>query len=161
VERWQNFFLGELGASAALAGLIFVSLSVNQARILEVASLPERGLQALLALLLVLVVSSVMLIPAQTPLLVGVEILVVSGGQIATLTAVQRAELSRVSAEYRGHARTLAGLTQLAAWLFVLGALLLILRADWVGAYALAPGALLSFTVAGMNAWVLLIEINR
>jgi hypothetical protein len=161
VEPWQNFFLGELGASAALAGLIFVSLSVNQARILELASLPERGLQALLALLLVLVVSSVMLIPAQPPLLVGAEILLVAGGQIAVLTAVQRTELRGVAAEYRGHARTLAGLTQLAAWLYVLGALLLIVRGDWAGIYAFAPGTLLCFMVAGLNAWVLLIEINR
>jgi hypothetical protein len=31
----EQFFFGELGAAAALAGLLFVSISVNQERILE------------------------------------------------------------------------------------------------------------------------------
>jgi hypothetical protein len=161
MEPWQNFFQGELGASAALAGLIFVSLSVNQARILAVASLPERGLQALLALFLVLIVASLMLIPSQAPWLKGAEILAVTGVQIAALGCVQRAELRQVAAEYRGNSLRLAGLTQLASWFCVLAAILLIARADWAGVYALVPGTLLSFTAAGVNAWVLLIEINR
>ena len=34
MEAWSNFSLGELGAAAAFAGLLFVSISVNQERIL-------------------------------------------------------------------------------------------------------------------------------
>jgi len=44
---WDNFFQGELGAAAALAGLLFVSVSVNQARILELGRMADRGLEAL------------------------------------------------------------------------------------------------------------------
>ena len=29
MEPWSNFSLGEFGAAAALAGLLFVSISVN------------------------------------------------------------------------------------------------------------------------------------
>ncbi len=48
MEPWANFFLGELGASAALAGLLFVSLSVNQSRILELGRIAARGMAALM-----------------------------------------------------------------------------------------------------------------
>ncbi len=71
MEPWANFFLGELGASAALAGLLFVSLSVNQSRILELGRIAEPGLEALIMLALVLVVSSLALVTAQTPRLFG------------------------------------------------------------------------------------------
>ncbi len=32
---WENFFIAELGASAALAGLVFVGLSINLTKILN------------------------------------------------------------------------------------------------------------------------------
>jgi modulator of FtsH protease len=161
MEGWQNFFLGELGASAALAGLIFVSLSVNQERVLASPSLPERGLEALMALFLVLIVSSLMLVPNQGPRLVGTEVLAVAVVQIVVLFMVQRIEYTRVEAPYRHNMVSLAIATQAAAWLFGLGALLLILRADWLGLYVMVPGTLLCFICGGINAWVLLIEINR
>ncbi len=161
MESWQNFFLGELGASAALAGLIFVSLSVNQARILELASLPERGLQALLALFLVLLVSSVMLVPAQGPPAVGMEIIALAAIHIVSLFLIQRTEIRCIAIEYRHNAVRMAVLSQLAAWPFAAAGGLLVARDDWAGLYVLVPATLLSFAVAGFNAWVLLIEINR
>jgi len=44
---WDTFFQGELGAAAALAGLLFVSVSVNQTKILELGRMADRGLEAL------------------------------------------------------------------------------------------------------------------
>ena len=134
---------------------------MNQARILELASLPERGLQALLALFLVLLVSSVMLVPAQGPPAVGVEIIVLAGIHIVSLFLIQRTEIRTIAVEYRHNAVRMAALSQLAAWPFVIAGVMLIMRDDWAGLYALVPATLLSFAVAGFNAWVLLIEINR
>ena len=37
---WANFFFAEVGASAALVGLLFVAVSINLKRILEVPGLP-------------------------------------------------------------------------------------------------------------------------
>ncbi len=65
VSEWTNFFLGELGAAAALAGLLFVSVSMNQARILALGRMADRGLEALIMLFLVLVVTSLPLVPMQ------------------------------------------------------------------------------------------------
>ena len=55
---WANFFVAEVGASAALLGLLFVSISINLSKILSFRALPNRAFGALLALLAVLVVSS-------------------------------------------------------------------------------------------------------
>ena len=55
---WSTFFQGELGAAAALAGLLFVSMSVNQTKILELGRMADRGLEALAILFVVIIVSS-------------------------------------------------------------------------------------------------------
>jgi hypothetical protein len=55
---WENFFVGELGASSALAGLVFVGISINLTKILASPLLPSRALEALVALLAVLFVST-------------------------------------------------------------------------------------------------------
>ena len=56
-ERWTDFGVGVAGASAALAGLVFVAVSINLSEILKYRNLPGRA-----ALTLILFV---------TPLIVG------------------------------------------------------------------------------------------
>jgi hypothetical protein len=51
LEAWQPFFAAELGAAAALGGLLFVSLSLNLTKILSYPALPVRALIALVLLL--------------------------------------------------------------------------------------------------------------
>ncbi|MEJ0022338.1 MAG: hypothetical protein WDN76_02040 [Alphaproteobacteria bacterium] len=161
METWESFFLGELGAAAAFAGLIFVSLSVNQARILAFANIPERGVQALITLFQVFVVAAIMLIPQQPQWLTGVQLLLAALVHLLVMTRSHRAELRNVAPEHRRHSWLATGLGQGAAWMFVVAAVLVMVRADWIGFYVLAPATLLSFFIAGLNAWVLLIEINR
>jgi hypothetical protein len=48
MELWPYFFQAQVGASAALVGLIFVSISISLSRILAVAHLPARAMEALL-----------------------------------------------------------------------------------------------------------------
>lgn len=35
MEQWQSFFVAQASASAALAGLLFVAVSINLSRILK------------------------------------------------------------------------------------------------------------------------------
>ena len=45
---WENFLLAQVGASAALAGLIFVGGSINLTKILSLPALPARAFEAFL-----------------------------------------------------------------------------------------------------------------
>ena len=47
MEQWDYFFQAQVGASAALVGLIFVSISISLTRILAAPPLPGRALHAL------------------------------------------------------------------------------------------------------------------
>jgi modulator of FtsH protease len=161
LEPWANFFLGELSASAALAGLLFVSLSVNQGRILELGRMAERGLEALTMLLLVFVVSALALIPAQTPQLFGAEILCIGAMQLAALIYLQRVQWSTLASEHRPATLRVFVSSHVAALFVIAAAVTLLWRNDWSGLYVLPAGLLLAFITSGMNAWVLLIEINR
>jgi len=65
---WEAFYAAQLGAAAALGGLVFVGLSLNLKKILSYAWLPGRALLALL------VISSFMLMPGQSLTALGLEI---------------------------------------------------------------------------------------
>jgi hypothetical protein len=62
---WANFFVAEVGASAALTGLLVVAISINLARILAIAQLPGRAAEGLIILVGAFVLSSVALIPVR------------------------------------------------------------------------------------------------
>jgi hypothetical protein len=161
LEAWSNFSLGELGAAAALAGLLFVSLSVNLDRIIELGRMADRGLEALVLLFLVIVVMSLSLMPAQAIRLLGAEIAAAGVAAMAVIVLLQRGYLRHLDQVYRPRSTLVAWLNRAAVGVVALAGLLLVSRGDTAGLYLLAPGALLCFLGAGVNAWVLLIEIKR
>lgn len=161
MDGWSNFFLGQLGASAALAGLLFVSVSVNQARILELGRMADRGLEALVTLFLVIVVASLPLVPAQPLRLLGGEIFAAGAVVLLGTVRLQRVYLETVDPAYRLRTTQMVQFSRLAVTLVALAGLTVLARGDDAGFYLLVPGFLLSFCAAGANAWVLLIEINR
>jgi modulator of FtsH protease len=71
---WSNFFVAEVGAAAALSGLLFVAVSINLTRILAIAHLPDRAAETLYVLLGVLVVASFGLVPGQSQTALGFEV---------------------------------------------------------------------------------------
>ena len=87
MPNWSNFFAAEAGAAAALAGLLFVAVSINLVRILEFPHLPTRAAEALIALLSVLFVASFALIPGQSLRTFGIEI-AATGMAVWTFQAV-------------------------------------------------------------------------
>jgi hypothetical protein len=75
MSGWESFFVAQVGASAAVAGLVFVGVSINLDKILKYAGLPGRTLEALIVLILALITSSLMLVPGQSNTLIGAELL--------------------------------------------------------------------------------------
>jgi hypothetical protein len=157
--RWTDFFIAEVGATSALAGLIIVAISINVRQILSIGHLPGRAREALTLLFSALIICSLALIPDQGVRLLGDEILVVEF--IVLLNAV----ISQI--------RSLSIKPQQVSW-FVSRAIALLLTCVPIviggfqlasgnagGLYWVAPGILAAIVVSAVNTWVLLIEILR
>ena len=60
---WSNFLVAEAGASAALAGLLFVAVSINIAKIIEYPGVSGRAAEALALLIGLLIIATLGLAP--------------------------------------------------------------------------------------------------
>ena len=158
--EWASLFVAEAGASAALAGLLFVAISINLERILQGAGLPGRAGEAMVLLVAVLGVSTLVLVPGQSPTALGVELLGTGLVAWSVLVVIHvRAVRSRVGPS----SGVLAGrivMAQVAVLPLLVAGVSLLLRAGG-GLYWLLPAVLLCLVVAVLDAWVLLIEILR
>ena len=102
MQSWHDFFIAEVGASAALAGLLFVALSINMEHILSDAALPARAAQSLAAFMLVVVLGSLALIPDQTLNRYGFESLAAIFAALAIAVRMSDVQLREVN-DYRRH----------------------------------------------------------
>ncbi len=159
---WEGFFVAEAGASAALAGLIFVGVSINLEKIMITSGLPGRAFETLLLLQNVLVLSSVSLVPEQSVTALGLEVLAI-GLAVWIYTVASQASYGRkLEAQYRGYFIRNVALTQVALLPFLIAAVVLLFDGNtYDGVYWVVPGMVFSFVVAIINVWVLLVEINR
>jgi hypothetical protein len=157
--EWTDLFVATAGASAALAGLVFVAVSINLERILAFAGLPERALQTLLLLLSVVAVSIIGLIPGQGTTALGLELLVWG---LIILGAI--VHLSRRITLPDGAPRTwaISRYTVLAIGTVpvVVGGASIIAESGG-GLYWIAAGIFGAVAGGVANAWVLLVEILR
>jgi hypothetical protein len=158
---WTDFFVAAAGASAALAGLVFVALSVNISNILRSVHPPARAAAAIGALILILVSSLAALIRQPAPAL-GVEILLFAPYALwlqlssTRLGIAARSKLQRPL--WEGVLNAVTG--QLQVLPFVIGGILLLAGHDR-GIYWIAGGCIAIFIFSVLNAWVLLVEILR
>jgi len=159
MSAWTDFFAAVVGATSALLGLFFVSLSLNLATILANRGLPERALQALLQLLAALIVGLLLLMPGQSLWAAGLEILVV-----AVLVAVVGTVLAlrglRGGKDHKSDFIRNLALVEISVVPWFVGGFLL-LGGNAVGGYWLAVGICLSIMKAVIDSWVFLVEINR
>jgi hypothetical protein len=158
-SEWTDFFVAGAGASAALAGLVFVAVSINVDRILRFQGLPERALATVMLLLSVVLVSLIGLIPGQSRPAMAGELLgvgLVFAVVILGLTRRSMASRDRQRVHTFGH-WLLVGLGTVPV---VLGAVSLFAEAGG-GLYWVAAGMVLATTGGVGNAWVLLVEILR
>ncbi len=160
MDAWQSFFVAQVGASAALAGLIFVSVSISLTKILASAHLPDRAFQALVVLMQILVVASLMLVPGQSIRLVGGEVLAIGLGVWILVAVFDTRSMRDAGAAYRWRAALRTAVSQAAAVPYLAAGGVMAAGADG-GVYWLVPAIIFSFVIAMVDAWVLLVEINR
>src|SRR5262249_35322921 len=89
-SQWNDFALAQLGASAALLGLVFVGMSINLKEFVSSSLLVNRGLEAIVLLASVLLAATAVLIPAQSRDAVGIELIAIG---VFTSTVVLRLQV--------------------------------------------------------------------
>ena len=160
MTEWESFFVAQAGASAALAGLIFVSISISLDELLKYPNLVFRAAVALGLLLSVLVVSTLLLAPRTSERAVGLELLGVGIVAWLVITAMSALGLRRTAAPFRRYSWLSLAMVQVAMIPFVIaGIVTLISGTD--GRYWLLPGFIACFLIAVFDAWVLLVEMRR
>jgi modulator of FtsH protease len=160
VEEWQTFFAAQVGASAALTGLVFVALSINLQRIMQARSLIGRAAEAVILLVAPVIIGLAMLAPYDSVRTTGaltgiaalgfwvfVVVILFRGGE----SAGNRPGLERMAR---------VGLAQASLVPPIVGAGIM-LGGSTAGAGLVALGVVVSICAGILDAWVLLVEILR
>ena len=157
---WHDFFIGTIGAAAALTGLLFVAISINLSDIVEDQRLVARSGKALLSLIGALFASLLCLAPQQPTRLLAAELIVLGLVLWAIVLYLLRSSIREnpyIGAFHRvWHIALAYGST-----LPFLFAGLSLWRHQGGGLYWMLAGFLFALFATLADAWVLLIEIQR
>jgi modulator of FtsH protease len=165
MDEWHDFFLAQAGAAGVLTGLVFVGVSINLQKIVSGSDsgLTGRAAEALILLVAVLTVSVLLLVPHQSTVLIGFEILVVALGAWGWIVIIQLERVRNwqtMPSGLRGPFVMRVVMAQIASLLPVVAGIL-VLAVGLEGLYWLVAGMVFSILAALFEAWVLLVEINR
>lgn len=160
VAGWSDFLVAAAGTSGALAGLLFVAISINLSRIIELPGVSGRAAESIILLSATLSEALAALIPRLSGGKLGLALAVIAVPawiapvviQIESIRARTYLRPSHVISRILLHqAAALPGvLAALSLWRVLPGGMM------WLGA-----GVLTSMLVAIANAWILLVEILR
>jgi hypothetical protein len=156
---WQDFAEMTGSASAALTGLLFVSVSVNASRIAGHQGLRASAAQTLVLFLTPLAMAAVLLAPAQPARVLGAEL--IATGLIASWILLSINRLKRGLAD--DDLRLISifnrrGPNVVVMLLFVASGTVLACGAD-AGLYLLLPASLVAFVSGVLNAWYFLLPL--
>ena len=164
IGGWESFALAQVGASAALLGLVFVGISINLRDIIGSGSLVHRAAEAVILLGSVLVTATVVLVPGQRRDVLSTELILLAVALFAIVFYLQRDAIAQSDPGKPGPPRGSLAIRRV----FGLGTAALVavagitLAAQAGGGLYWYPAAVLAAYVGALtNAWILLIEILR
>jgi modulator of FtsH protease len=161
LESWHDFYLICGGAAAALAGLLFVGLSIHLRAVISETEVRGLARVTLTNFTLLLLVALFLTIPASRPAGTGIELLVIGGSSVVITTPRvvagirQRSTLRLLLVLYRFGLSWLAYLGLVAIGvLFVLG--------DYEDALSwLVAVVAVLFLLSIRNTWDLLVTVGE
>lgn len=160
-EGWTDFGVAAAGATAALAGLLIVAMSVNVAQILASKAIIQGARSMIASLVLAIAVSLLMLPSEQTLLAFGVETLlltaIAAAVQLGSILSQWRSQDEGITSGVRAFIALLA-FAQYAP--FLVGSVLLIVGIS-SGLWGVIAGVVVVVIASMINGWVLLIEVRR
>jgi modulator of FtsH protease len=158
-ETSTDFFVATAGASAALAGLVIVAMSVSVDKVIAIPGMTSRAAAAIGLLVAATVIALAGLIDLPVAWF-GVEVVIagLASTWLALFSVVlvvrNRAGSSLASALFR------SGIAIIPAVFFVIAGIVVL--AGGTGAPVLIGlGAILAIIVAVVDTWVILVEIKR
>jgi hypothetical protein len=159
-HEWIEFGVAIAGAAAVLTGLVFVAVSINLEKVLEVHGLPGRAGESIVMFAGVLLLSFCILMPGQSTTAVGVELLI--GGVLlgSVLLLIVLPGLNRPTRQPLTWRITRLVLA-LASSVPVIVAGVSVLAESGGGLYWLAAAFAIALAAGIGNAWVLLVEVVR
>jgi modulator of FtsH protease len=157
---WTDFLVATAGATGALAGLVFVALSINLTRIIALPGVAGRAGETIIILAGALIGALLALIPGQPPEFIGVLFALLWLPVWGVPTAIQIQAIRRGN-YYRLRYALVRFVLYQATTLPLLLAALSLMGYLAGGLSWFAVTVLLSLMVALLNAWVLLVEILR
>jgi hypothetical protein len=159
IDRWSNFFLMVGGGAAALAGLVFIAMSINLSIITRDATHKNRAIATLTGFTAVFMICAFALIGDQSYRWIGVEWLVVT--LVPTITYIRvyiRATKVGRSSVGLSIGRFIVGTSCYIAQ--IIGSALLILG-HILGLYIASIAMVLSFAFFISAAWLLITSAHE
>jgi hypothetical protein len=114
ISNWSNYLSAMAGASATLTGLVFVAVSINLSNVLSVPGLTGRAAESMTQLFGVLVLSTITLVPRQSAIALGTEILILASALWFFQTVLQ----IRYMRSHTGHPRVVRGIVLASAGIY-------------------------------------------
>ncbi|HTZ92107.1 MAG TPA: hypothetical protein VMB74_06925 [Streptosporangiaceae bacterium] len=157
---WSGFGEAVATAAAALAGLLFIAVSINLKQILKFPSLPTRAAQTLIMFVTPLIAALLLITPGQGRVALAAEFLatglVVGGLQLYLDLKSERGDEVTL---WRRMVGAVFPAVLSCGCLVVAGATLAAQAGG--GLYWLVPSVLAAIIFGLLNVWVLLVEILR
>jgi hypothetical protein len=154
IKAWSDYGVAIVGGSAALAGLLFVAVSVNSAWFSSSEAHRDRAGQALVLFLVPLVTGILLLIPGQSDRALGIEI-------AAFAFLVGRAFIALGNTELKNEPRAIVILDRVSPRVIVSVTLLVcgvsLIAGHFGGLYWLAAVHVGALIAGLLNAWVFLL----
>lgn len=157
VAAWSDFAQTVSGGAAALAGLLFVGLSLNLSDVLRHPGVPARAAATLSLTIAILLVTVFLATPGQSPAALGAEIGILGAAMAAGSVWAGRHQGRGRSTGFRVYTLLFLLIPSL---LFVVAGVSLALQRGG-GLYWMTAGVVAAFLSASANSWVLLVEIKR